>query len=144
MCCLFQSEFGPVAIIPCRGLENALANSSRILPLITTAHDPAAANAQYWPEIYVNQSLYDPAKNPDGESPGPKSLAGNVSSLDPQMFSTVNEFVDSHLYFKTLGQSLPLDVALQLDAWATAAFHSLAQPRQSGQGCAHSSRVGVG
>ncbi|HWI85998.1 MAG TPA: hypothetical protein VNT42_06720, partial [Sphingomonas sp.] len=40
-------------------LEIALASASRILPTVTTAHDPSAANNGYWPEIYINQSLID-------------------------------------------------------------------------------------
>ena len=44
-------------------VEAALANASRILPMITTrAHVPAAANAADWPEVYVNMSLYDASK----------------------------------------------------------------------------------
>jgi len=40
-------------------IESALANASRILPLVTTAHLPSAANNNYWPEMYVNMSLVD-------------------------------------------------------------------------------------
>ena len=32
--------------------ELALASASRILPLITSAHGPSAANNNYWPEMY--------------------------------------------------------------------------------------------
>ena len=34
-------------------IESALANASRILPIVTTAHLPSAANNNYWPEIYT-------------------------------------------------------------------------------------------
>jgi hypothetical protein len=37
--------------------EAALSSASRILPLITTAHHPSAANNHYWPEIYTNQPI---------------------------------------------------------------------------------------
>ncbi len=49
------SEFGPAGA----DLETALANSSRILPTITTAHAPSAGNNTYWPELYLNHSLVD-------------------------------------------------------------------------------------
>jgi hypothetical protein len=38
-------------------MEAALASASRILPLITTAHHPSAANNRYWPEIYTNMPI---------------------------------------------------------------------------------------
>ena len=45
-----------------RRSEPALAAVSRILPIVTTAHLPSAANNNYWPEIYTNQSLLEPSK----------------------------------------------------------------------------------
>ena len=106
--------------------EQALANASRILPLITTAHDPAASNAAYWPEIYVNMSLYDTTRvGSYGEAPSPK-VFGNVSSLDPQMFASVNEYVDALLANRPLAKVSPVVVARQLDAWAAEAQTALA------------------
>ena len=61
--------------------EGALALSSRILPTITTAHMPSAANANYWPEIYTNQSIVVAnAHDPYGDTPAPKRF-GTVSPL---------------------------------------------------------------
>ena len=51
-----RKEFGSGA----KSVESALANASRILPIITTAHLPSAANNNYWPEMYSNQSLLNP------------------------------------------------------------------------------------
>src|ERR1035441_1940929 len=34
-------------------VEPSLAAASRILPIVTTAHLPSAANNNYWPEIYI-------------------------------------------------------------------------------------------
>ena len=52
--------------------EGALALSSRILPTITTAHMPSAANANYWPEIYTNQSIVVAnAHDPYSDTPAP-------------------------------------------------------------------------
>lgn len=116
-----SSDYGSLA----PQLETALANSSRILPLITTAHDPAAAGDQYWPEMYTNQSLYNTANGPYSEAPAPR-VFGNISSLDPQMFATVNEFVDSLLANQPLAKITPLALARQLGIWSTAAFRALA------------------
>ena len=122
-----SSDYGPLA----PHLETALANSSRILPLITTAHDPAAAGDQYWPEMYTNQSLYNTANCPYSEAPSPK-VFGNISSLDPQMFATVNEYVDSLLANKPLAKISPLALARQLETWSAATFRALADSDKSG------------
>lgn len=42
--------------------EAALASASRILPLVTTAHHPSAANNRYWPEMYTNMPVGDEAR----------------------------------------------------------------------------------
>ncbi len=51
-------------------VELSLAHASRILPLITTAHLPAAANNNNWPEMYVNMSIVDAARV-DTQTPTP-------------------------------------------------------------------------
>ena len=53
---LLRTQFGAAA----PDAENALAAASRILPIVTTAHMPSAANNNYWPEIYTNMSMVDP------------------------------------------------------------------------------------
>ncbi len=106
-----------------KNMEMAMACASRILPLITTAHLPAAANAQYWPEIYPNQSIHT-NDNTYSEAPNPK-VFGNVSSLDPQLFATINEYVASLLNAKPLGKTSPLEVARQLEDWSTATNKAL-------------------
>ena len=69
--------------------ENALASASRILPVITTAYGPSAANNTYWPEIYTNQPMVDPRKkNPYTDTPAPKSFQA-ASPFDPQLFSRI-------------------------------------------------------
>ena len=44
------------------GVEAALGSATRILPLITTAHLPSAAQDTYSPEFYTNQSIADPGR----------------------------------------------------------------------------------
>jgi hypothetical protein len=108
-----QSEFDSLA----RPVEAALATTSRILPLITTAHDPAAASNLYWPEMYAHQSIVNPNNNTYSEAPTPK-VFGNVTSLDPQLFASVNDYVDSLLANTPLAKVTPFDVARQLDLWS--------------------------
>jgi hypothetical protein len=75
-------------------IELALAEASRILPLITTAHLPSAANNNYWPEMHTNMSIVEitPNREPYNDTPTPRRF-GTVSPLDPQMFSTIEEHV---------------------------------------------------
>jgi hypothetical protein len=106
--------------------ESALASASRILPMITTSHLPSAANNNYWPEMYVNQSLID-AGHPGSysDTPAPK-VFGSVSPLDPQMFSRINDFADELLGGEPGAKYSPLEVARWLDEFADAAQRHLA------------------
>jgi hypothetical protein len=117
-----EHEFGAAA----PALQSALAKSSRILPLITTAHDPSAANNNYWPEIYLNMPIVTPAKSgPYTDTPQPRVFT-TVGSLDPQIFSTCAEYVDGLLAGKASGKYSPLEVAVQLESWAQGALDDLA------------------
>ncbi len=107
--------------------ENALANASRILPIVTTAHGASAANNSYWPEMYFNQSIVDPnARGPYTDSPAPK-VFGNVSPFDPQLFSRMNDFADALLAGECDGKYSPIEVAQWIEDYATEASKSLAQ-----------------
>jgi hypothetical protein len=98
--------------------EKALASASRILPLITSAHGPSAANNNYWPEMYYNMSIVDAkTKNPYGDSPSPR-VFGTVSPFDPEMFASVVEYVEG----KSGVKYTPLEVAEWLDRLADAAL----------------------
>lgn len=101
-------DYGAEAAGP---VEQALAHSSRILPLFTTAHTPAAANNNYWPEMYVNQSIVDGArKAPYTETPIPCRF-GTISPLDPQMFSRIDDEVQSLIDGKSTGKYTPAEVS---------------------------------
>jgi hypothetical protein len=107
----------------------ALAASSRILPLITTAHMPSAANANYWPEIYTNQSIVvEGAKDQYSDTPSPKRF-GTVSPLDPGMFSSVDEHVADLLGPQALGKYTPVEVATWLEELAAESEHRLSAAR---------------
>lgn len=95
-------------------VEPALAAASRILPIVTTAHMPSAANNSYWPEIYTNQSLVEPSKTEYTDSPSPK-IFGNTSPLDPQLFSRINDFAGELLQGDRSGKYSPIEVAQWLE-----------------------------
>ncbi len=101
-------------------VDPALAAVSRILPIVTTAHLPSAANNNYWPEIYTNQSLVESSKAEYTDTPSPK-MFGNTSPLDPQLFSRINDFVDELLKGERSGKYSPIEVAQWLEDLAAAA-----------------------
>ena len=91
--------------------EGALALSSRILPTITTAHMPSAANANYWPEIYTNQSIVVAnGHDPYSDTPAPKRF-GTVSPLDSQLFSTIDQCAEELLSGTRSASYSPIEVA---------------------------------
>jgi hypothetical protein len=106
-------------------VEAALANASRILPIITTGHGASAGNNTYWPEVYLNQSMFDAQHfAPYTDTPTPK-VFGNVSPLDPQLFSSINDFADSLLSGKRNGKYSPLEIAQWIEDYADAAAKHL-------------------
>jgi hypothetical protein len=116
-------HYGPNA----RDAEAALANASRILPIVTTAHAPSAANNIYWPEIYTNQSIVDPARGgPYTDTAAPR-VFGNASPLDPQLFSKIDEYAGELLRGDSSGKYSPVEVAQWLENYATAAATHLAK-----------------
>jgi len=121
---VFHRAFG--SDTKARALEAALANASRILPIVTTAHLPSAACDAYWPEVYWNQPMAaEPSPNPYGDTPSPKTFQ-NVSPLDPQMFSGMGEFADELLSERS-GRYSPVEVAQWLEDFAHAVGRDLAQ-----------------
>jgi hypothetical protein len=108
-----------------RAMSSALAHASRILPLVTTAHLPSAACDAYWPEIYWNQSIVEePRPNPYGDTPSPKVFA-HVSPLDPELFSTMDEFADELLAGRPGARYSPIEVATWLLELASVVFENL-------------------
>jgi hypothetical protein len=108
-----RAEFGAAA----SAVENSLAHTSRILPLITSAHLPAGSAMTYWPEMYTNMPIADRTlSHPYGDTPRPK-VFGRVSPLDPAMFSPFNEFVDTLIEGKVSGRYSPADVANWLEGF---------------------------
>ena len=88
---------------------------------MTTAHLPSAANNNYWPELYLNQSLTDANHYaPYSDSPQPR-VFGNASPLDPQLFSRMNEFADEILKGDRSAKYSPIEVAQWIEDYAATA-----------------------
>ncbi len=130
-----RADYGAAA----PAVETALSRASRILPLLTTAHLPSAANNHFWPEMYVNMAIADPNEPvmPYPDTPQPRRF-GTVSPLDPQLFSTVEEFAGELLAGPPSGKYSPVEVAQWLEDLAAAAGDALADraPAASGDAVA--------
>ena len=83
----YRQAYGPAG----PGLETALAASSRILPLVTTAWCPSASNHEYWPEMLTPVSILPyTGRAPYSDSPAPHNVSA-ISPLDPQLFTTIDQ-----------------------------------------------------
>jgi hypothetical protein len=121
--------------------EAALANASRILPLITTAHGASGSNNTYWPEIYTNMPVVDPErKQPYRDTPTPHRF-GTVSPFDPQLFSTVDELAAGLLAGELAGKYSPLDVAQWLDDFSAAAARHVTEMHSASNRSAELGRI---
>ena len=108
-------------------VESALANASRILPIVTTAHGASAGNNMYWPEVYLNMSLVDAAHyGPYTDTPSPR-VFGNVSPLDPQLFARINDYADRLLKQEPDSRYSPIEAAHWIEDYADAALKHLAE-----------------
>ena len=108
-------------------VELALANASRILPIVLTTHGVSAANNLYWPEMYTNFSIADPNnKNPYFDTPSPK-VFGNVSPMDPQLFMRINDFAGELLKGERSGKYTPVEYAQWIEDYADEAAKHLSQ-----------------
>ena len=86
-----KQVFGPAG----PALEVALANSSRILPLITTAWCPSASNHEFWPEMLTPVSILPYTTRPlYTDSPAPHNVSA-ISPLDPQLFTSIDQHAEN-------------------------------------------------
>jgi hypothetical protein len=112
-----RSEFGRGA----EPMETALANASRTLALLTSAHLPSASNHAFWPELYTNMPVVlGSEKSPYSDTPEPK-VFGTVSPLDPRLFATVVEWSRDLLAAWPNPKYSPIEVAQWLEDMAAAA-----------------------
>ncbi len=124
---LLNKQFGPSASFT----EKALANATRILPIVLTAHGTSAANNAYWPEMYTNLSITDPdAENPYFDTPAPK-VFGNVSPFDPQLFLSINDFVKELMTGNRSGKYTPVEAAQWIEDYAEEAERNLVKAQTS-------------
>ncbi len=114
--------------------EAALASASRILPLVTTAHCPSAANNNYWPELYANMAIVSLSPSqPYFDTPSPKRF-GTVSPLDPEFFLGIDEFAAELLGHEPGGKYSPARVANQLEEAAEKAAARLRDAKSNTRG----------
>ena len=117
-----RKNFGRGAV----AVETACANSSRILPLLTSAHLPSASNHDFWAELYTNMPIVlGSEREPYGDTPVPKCF-GTVSPLDPQLFSTIVEHARDLLANRANPRYSPTEVAQWIEDFAAASGEALA------------------
>jgi hypothetical protein len=108
-------------------LREALANASRILPIVLTAHGTSAGNNTYWPEMYTNHPITSARiRHPYTDTPSPR-LFGNVSPMDPELFSGINEYAAELLKGEKSYKYSPVEVATWIEEQAAAAEKYLKQ-----------------
>jgi hypothetical protein len=118
-----KTQFGAAG----SSMGSALASASRILPLVTSAHGPSAANNNYWPEMYYNMSIVDDhKKHPYSDTPAPKRF-GTVSPFDPELFSRMDDFAAELVEGRASAKYSPIEVAQWLERSADEAQKHLAQ-----------------
>jgi hypothetical protein len=116
-----QQQFGKGA----EAMQSALANVSRILPVVTTAHAPSAGNNMYWPEMYWNQSMVDAEHyGPYGDALEPR-VFGNASPFDPVLFLSMKEYAEELLSGRSSGKYTPVEVAQWVEELAAAGRNAL-------------------
>jgi hypothetical protein len=122
---VMRSHFGHGA----ETVETALAQASRMLAVVTSAHLPSASNHAFWPELYTNMPVVlGSEKSPYSDTPEPKCF-GTVSPLDPQLFSTVVEHADDLLAERPNPKYAPIEVAQALEDMAAASTGALREGR---------------
>jgi hypothetical protein len=118
-----RRQFGKGA----EAIEIALANVSRILPIVTTAHAPSAANNAYWPELYFNQSMVDAEHYEPYSDSEPPRVFGNASPFDSELFLSINDCAEEMLEGKASGKYTPIEVAQWIEDFAAAGRAALAR-----------------
>lgn len=115
-------------------LELALANSSRILPLVTTAWLPSASNHSLWVELYTPTSILPVKGKPlYSDSPAPHNVSA-VSPLDPQLFVSIDSYAQTLVRNAIIPHYHPLEVAHWIDEMVTQSSSSLAKAKKSAAG----------
>jgi len=120
-----RAEFGRGA----EPVEAALANASRMLALLTSAHLPSASNHAFWPEMYTNMPMIPGTEKPPyGDTPDPR-VFGTVSPLDPRLFATAVEATRDLMANWPNPKYSPIEAAQWLEDLASAAEQGLQDAR---------------
>jgi len=120
----FQRRYGKAAL----SAETALANASRILPLLTSAHLPSASNHDLEYELAMNMPIMAGVDTPYNDTPEPK-VYGHASPLDPQLFSTIADCAEDLLAGRANAKYSPLEVASWVDGFIAASEKALIAAR---------------
>ena len=113
-------RFGPRAL----AAEEALAQASRVMPLLTSAHLPSASNHDLEYELAANMPVVPGGDAPYNDTPEPK-LYGHASPLDPQLFSTIADHAADLVAGHANGKYSPAEIALWVDGLVTASSQAL-------------------
>jgi hypothetical protein len=115
-------------------LDIALANSSRILPLVTTAWLPSASNHSLWIEMYTPTSILPVKGKPlYTDSPAPHNVSA-VSPLDPQLFVSIDNYAQTLIRNVITPHYHPLEVAQWIDEMVAQSVSALAKAKKSASG----------
>jgi len=107
-------------------LADSLAAASRILPLITTAHCPAASNNRYSPELGADVPISPYAQSPDyGIDTDGRATWGGVSPLDSELFRNADAWADEVVAGRVPAAYGPIDVATWLEQLVSTARAAL-------------------
>jgi hypothetical protein len=120
----FARRYGKAAA----AAEEALSHSSRIMPLLTSAHLPSASNHDLEYEMAMNMPIVEGVDTPYSDTPEPK-VYGHVSPLDPQLFSTVAGHAEDILNGRINGEYAPSEVCVWIDRFVAASEKALARAR---------------
>lgn len=120
----FTRRYGKAAA----AAEEALSHSSRIMPLLTSAHLPSASNHDLEYEMAVNMPIVEGVDTPYTDTPEPK-VYGHASPLDPQLFSTIAGHADDLLAGRANGKYAPSEVAAWLDGFVARSETALVRAR---------------
>ena len=107
-----------------RAAEEALANASRVMPLLTSAHLPSASNHDLQYEIAMNMPIMAGVDTPYDDTPEPK-VYGHASPLDPQLFSTIAEHAGDLMAGRANGKYSPAEVAGWLEGFTASSDKAL-------------------
>jgi hypothetical protein len=120
-----KQAFGPAG----PGLETALAASSRILPLVTTAWCPSASNHEFWPEMFTAASILPYTTRPlYTDNPAPHNVSA-ISPLDPQLFTSIGQHAENLISGKPDARYNTSEVIQWLEALVATSTKGLAAAR---------------